>query len=162
MKSRLERFRGTYLELLRTDVLPKSFPDAVRTLCEMHRMSVSDLAEKLGLGKPITNLIENYILPHNKELNPIHLIEDYFELPRNTLVSRLPPFLLGFKTKSRKTGTTKWRANLSELAILAKKEKVQTRLSALKGMVKEEWDDLFKFYTDGDWLKEHNLKRNSR
>ncbi len=125
-------------------------------------MSVSDLVEKLGLGKPITVLVENYILPHVKELPSIHLIEDYFDLPRNTLVSKLPPLLVGSKKKGRKTGTTVWRANHSELRNLAIEEKVQVSLGTFKGILKGEWNNLFRFYTDSSWLKAHNLKRSSR
>lgn len=162
VKSRLGKLRRTYFDLLKSDGLPKSFPDAIRTLCEMRRISVSDLDEKFGTGKLIINWVENYILPHVKELPSIHLIEDYFDVSRNTLVSKLPPFLLGSRAKSRKTGTTSWRANMSELKKLFSKEKIQVRLCAFKWKLKEEWDDLFRFYTDSDWLREHNLKRNSR
>lgn len=162
VKSRLEKLRITYLALLKSDGLPKSFPDAVRTLCRMHRISVSDLDKKFGTGKLIINLVENHILPRVKELPSIHLIEDYFDLPRNTLVSKLPLFLIGSRKKSRKTGTTVWRANMCALHGLTREEKVRVRLSTFNGMLKEEWDDLFRFYTNSDWLKSHNLKRNSR
>lgn len=162
VKSRLERFRGTYLELLKFDALPKSFPDAVQTLCAKHGMSVSDMVDKLGLGQPIIKLIENYILPKKNELPLIYPIEDYFGLARNTLVSKLPPFLLGSKGKSRKTCTTEWRATLSELRKLSKKYGVQVIIPDFKWGLVEEWDDMFKFYTDSEWLNAHNLQRNSR
>lgn len=162
VRSRLNMFRRTYLELLKADGLPKSLPDAVRTLCARRKMSVSDMAEKLGLGQTIINLVEKYILPNIKLLPSIHLIEDYFDLPRNTLVSKLPPCLLGSRWKSRKAGATAWRANLSELIKLSEENGVQVLLPDFKWALKEEWGDLYKFYTDGEWLKAHNLKRNSR
>ena len=162
VKCRLDKFRETYLELMKADDLPKSLPDAVQALCARHKMRVRDLAEKLGLGQSIINLIESYILPNIKEVPSIHLIEDYFGLPRNALVSKLPPCLLGSKTKSRRVGATAWRANLSELKRLSRENKVQVLLPDFKGGLKEEWGDLYKFYTDGEWLKTHNLKRNSR
>ena len=162
VKSRLEKLRETYLEILKADSLPRSFTASIRYLCELHDMSVCDLEEKLATKRLISKWVYNNQLPREEELLQIYRIEDYFSLARNTLASKLPPYFFGSKQKSRKAGTTEWRENLSSLHKLAAESGIRVWLPAFEGRLSEECHDLYQFYTDNEWLREHGLHRNSR
>jgi integrase len=140
------------------DGLPDEFRAAIRFLLERAGLSVFKGAKRIGLTyNRFSAWAYKGYYPRVENLHEVNKIEEYFSLPKNTLVKRLPKRLFGAGGANQiKRGTTKHRRQ--HLV----NQKDEYRVSKYPPKLSAEWDRLVSFFrADSSLYLKENLHRNS-
>jgi transcriptional regulator with XRE-family HTH domain len=153
-KTILTKLHESFLELRRTDGLPKDFCGALKELVKDAGTSLWQLARKAGISpRALKQWISGTYIPRPKSLTHIRKLEKGFKVSPGTLSSRLPG--AHWSKQVRRRCTTTWREHQRLLL------RLKYRLPALTGLPREEWGELVQFYTDPQWASERGLETNS-
>jgi integrase len=139
-KSRLRRWQGSWLRLSRTDGLPQEFTEALKFLMEEAGTNPGRLSKHLKKDShKLRQWLKGENYPKAASLSFVLELEDYFQVPRNTLISRLPN-RAWCDYGSIVHGQTSWRQKLCAMV----KEKYWLR--TFPAQLGEEWQKLFTFF----------------
>lgn len=153
-KSTIQRLRKSHKELTRSSGLPEELGASLCVLAERAGESLGKVARKIGIpGEYLYGWAYGRKTPSPKSLPHIRRLEDYFKVPRGTLSSRLPE--AHWSAKNIKFGNTAWRRHLGGMI------RLRYTLKVLTPGLREEWDELLRFYTDEEWLESRGMSRNS-
>lgn len=154
-KSIIRKFRESWLELIKSDGLPETFKEALMVLMEAHEVTVQELSRACDINhQTLRNWVNTKKTPSYKAIPQVHRLEDYFQLQRAALTSRLPFVLYGMRNKPV-ARLTPWRMHQGL------RLKTPFALKVWPERLKEEWDRLFKFFTDSAWVAKEGMKRKS-
>lgn len=149
-KSILLRLRESWLEFVKTDGLPEDFGRAVAFLCDSAGCSKEVIARGAGLSLTVlTNWAKGR--PSPQSLPSIGLLEDFFNLRRGALSSKLPDALWLLRGRPQK-GATPWREHQRLAA------KSRYGLLRFPPRLQEEVDLMLRFFTDPDWAEALGLE----
>lgn len=158
-RSLLAKCRETWILLLRAlrrAAAGSDFAGALRALLRDSGVPASRVAREAGVGeKTLRTWADGQHEPGRKRLPAVHRLEEFFRLPFGALAAKLPRFA-GGRVGDPQAGLTGYRRHLQTV------RKNQYVLPELPPRPRQEFDGLYKFYTDAAWLRVHGLKRNSK
>lgn len=151
-KSIVRKFRESFLEFKRTSGLPQDFSGALRSLAELAGISIRKLSKKTGISRStVYHWVGGNYFPSRSSLEKIRKLEKFFDIAEGTLSSRLPDVI--WVKEPPRSCSTPWRKNQRDLL------KLKYLLKCFPDRLCVEWDELFLFYTDEQWVRSQGLKR---
>lgn len=138
-KSRISRWRKSWLSLSLTDGLPDEFGEALKKLIDDAGVTVTAVGEHFQRRNTLRNWIAGTYYPSIGLLPFVSELEDYFGVPKNTLIVRLSTRILGNRGKPV-AGLTAWRQRCLD------QFKGQYRLNNFPPGLADEWNGMFSFF----------------
>jgi hypothetical protein len=151
-QSSMRFWRERWMALLRSDGLPQEFAGAFSALVRRCG-SIRTTARDIGLSREAIRRWMAGETPGFDSLDKIIAFEGYAGVPSGTLLSRLPVNLHGASIVRKNTD---YRRHVSEVS---RKKYVLGKMTL---QLQREWNGLYRFYTDGLWVKRKKLKRIGR
>jgi len=151
------RWRRIAEAIRRNDVLPSTFAEALRFCIASSGMNVPRIAREVGLSiTALRRWVAGDGLPGGSTVESVLKLEELFELPKGTLISRVPQarrawYARGLRTLNTSTSFTKTR-RLQNAATPNYTPKFQGRIAS-------QWEALIRFKTDS--LREGARARNT-
>lgn len=154
-KSTIISLRESYLELACANGPIGNFAEALATLIKISGKTINEVAKAIKVAwGTIADWSENRCIPMSSSIKHVHCLEDYFQVARGTLSSKLNEALWR-RGKVYRTCTTDWRNYQSEMI------KLEYVLKNLPPNCQGEWDRLVHFFTDPMWTRRQGLEQNS-
>jgi transcriptional regulator with XRE-family HTH domain len=152
-KSHITKIQESWFLLLRSGALPEEFAQALKALIDKTDKTTHAVSREVGIADSrLRDWLSGKYRPHAKTLNQLSALEKYFKVQAGTLRSRLPTRIYGSREEIH--NNTPYRIYLKEM-----RKKKYTLQESLTPRLKEEYDDLYRFFTDGVWVSRQNLKR---
>jgi|GEM_PF-7004892 len=159
-KSLLSKWRASYFLLLKTADLPEGFGEALDNLLEKRGGSIGHVARSCNTS--VSTLLRwrrGETRPNSASLEYVTDLEVYFGLPANTLLSKIGlPAAPGLRPNGAEDKSTPHRRYISEL----RKKPYKFAADSFNNRQKQEWQDLFRFYTNHAWVAAQGLERSRR
>lgn len=155
-KYHLGRLQESYVKLLESNQLPDDFAGALKFLIEKHDVAQSRLAKQCGISESfLSRLADGSRKPSRHSLELVAAIEQFFHLQPGTLIFKLPSKLRGQGTTRHTTGNTPYREYLTVM----RKKPYRLPYDSFTREQKDEWQALYRFYTDPGWVIAQGLER---
>jgi transcriptional regulator with XRE-family HTH domain/integrase len=159
-KSLLSKWRESYFLLKETVGLPEGFGEALDVLLEKRGMSISHVARSCNTS--VSTLLRwkrGETRPNSMSLKCVAALEVYFGLPADTLLIKTGSSAApGLRPDGVECRSTPHRRYVSEL----RKKPYKLVADAFNDRQRQEWRDLFRFYTNHAWVAAQGLERNRR
>jgi transcriptional regulator with XRE-family HTH domain len=159
-KSLLSKWRESYFLLKEVACLPEGFGAALDALLEKGGRSISQVARSCNTS--VSTLLRwrrGETKPNSVSLRYVTALEGYFGLPVNTLLLKAGLSAVPSSTPdSAERRTTPHRRYVSEL----RNKPYKLAAEAFNDRQRQEWQDLFRFYTNHAWVAAQGLERSRR
>jgi transcriptional regulator with XRE-family HTH domain len=155
-KHNLGELQKSWEKLLGAGELPDDFSESLSFLIKKHDITQKQVAKWCGVNDgTVSRWIDGINLPSRATLKHITTIEQRFQLQPGTLVFKLPSKLRGDGTHRGETQNTPYRKH----QVISRKKPFALRYDSFTPEQKEEWETLYKFYTDPGWVAAQGLSR---
>lgn len=159
-KSLLTKWRASYSFLQETSRLPEGFCEALDTLLKKDGRSINHVARSCNAS--VSTLLRwrrGVTRPNSVSIKYVSALEVYFGLPANTLFNKNGlPAATSQRPDEARDRSTPHRCYVSEL----KKKPYKVAVEAFNERQRQEWQDLFRFYTNHAWVAAQGLERSRR
>ncbi len=159
-KSLLSKWRESYSLLKETSSLPQGFGEALDALLKTGCGSINHVARNCNTS--VSTLLRwrrGETRPNSVSIKYVTDLEVYFGLPANTLLNKIGiTVALGRRPDGAPSGSTPHRRHVSEL----RKKPYKVTVEAFNDRQRQEWQDLFRFYTNHAWVAAQGLERSRR
>ncbi len=151
------RWRRIAEAVLRHDVLPDTFGEALQFCIASSSMSIAAVARAIGLSAPaVRRWMLSEGLPGGSTVENVLRLEELFKLPKGTLISRVP--------QARRAWYARGLGKLNTSTSFTKTRRQQTAATSnytprFQGRIASQWEDLIRFKTDS--LREGARARNT-
>jgi len=157
-KHDLGKLQKSWQKLLGANELPDDFSESLRFLLNKHDVSQRQVAVWCCKSESaISRWINGSRMPSRDALKHITTIERRFQLQSGTLVFKLPSILRGGGTYSGETQNTPYRKHQA----IIRKKPYRLNYDSFTPEQKQEWESLYKFYTEAGWaaqgLQRHDV-----
>lgn len=155
-KHNLGELQESWVKLLGANELPDNFSEALSFLLKRHGVLQRQAAKWCGISEAtVSRWIDESRLPSHHALKHITTIERRFRLQSGTLVFKLPSRLRGNGTLRGETQNTPYRKHQAVI----RKKPFRQRYDSFTPEQKQEWEKLYRFYTETGWFSAQGLDR---